>query len=454
MLTRNGLKDFSVKASVTRRHFLATTAVASVGLTLAKAGPASGEKPALLGGKPVCSDPFPSWPVFDQTEEQALASTLRTGHWFRGSGKNANRFEEAFAELLGAKFCVGTSSGTSALVTTLNVLGVGAGDEVILGPYTFVACVNAILLLNALPVFVDTDPETFQIDPRKIEAAITERTAAIMPVHLGGNAANLDSILSIARKHNVPVVEDACQAHLAEWQHAKLGTFGDTGCFSFKASKNLTAGEGGAIITSSPELAEKCFAAANNSNPRKSGTTDAIRFRGANLRMSEFHASLLLAQMARLPEQAKTREENARYLTSLLREIPGIVPAGAYAGCTRNSYHLCMFRYKKESFANLSRGKFLKALAAEGIPVSAGYAPLNKEPFIKQTIRSRAFRSAFSAERFTGWDEQNHCPANDKLCEEGMWFYQSVLLAKRSAMEQIADAAQKIQAHAGELANT
>src|SRR5437667_5223809 len=258
-----------MQTQYTRRRFLTATAAAGVGLSLTRTRGVASEKPALLGGKPVRTEPFPAWPVFDQSEEQILLDTVRSGHWFRGSGKNVHQFEAAYAQLMGAKFCVGTSSGTTALVTSLNALGVGPGAEVILPPYTFVACVNAILMLNALPVFVDTDPETFQIDARKIEPAITERTAAVMPVHLGGNVADLDAILSIARKHRLPVVEDACQAHLAEWRHRKAGTCGDTGCFSFQASKNLTAGEGGAILTADGALAEKCFAATNNSRPRQ-----------------------------------------------------------------------------------------------------------------------------------------------------------------------------------------
>ncbi|MBA4147514.1 MAG: DegT/DnrJ/EryC1/StrS family aminotransferase [Verrucomicrobia bacterium] len=434
---------------LTRRKFLSATAAAGIGLTLANAQNATQPKPALLGGTRVRTEPFPSWPIFDQSEEQALVNSLRTGKWFRGSGKNVNEFESAYARLLGAKFCIGTNSGTNALIASMNALGVGAGDEVILPPYTFVACVNAILMLGAVPVFVDTDLETFQIDAKKIEAAITDRTVAIMPVHLGGNAADMDDILAIARKHKIAVVEDACQAHLGEWRGKKVGTLGDTGCFSFQASKNLTAGEGGAILTNDEQLAEKCFAAQSNSSPRKGGQ----RFiRGANLRMSEFHASLLLTQMTRLPDQAKTRDENAAYLTRMLSEIPGILPARTYEGCTRSGHHLYMFRYKKEQFANLPRAKFLSALAAEGIRGSSGYGPLNKEPFIAETLRSRGYQRVLSKEQFAAWTERNDCPENDRLCEEGAWFTQNMLLANRAAMEQIAEAVGKIHAHASDLA--
>ena len=358
---------------VSRRGFLAA---ASAGAAFGAA-----EKPAVLGGKKVRTERWPSWPVIDKREEEALIGTLKSGQWYRGSdGKRAAAFEKAYAELTGAKGCLATANGTSALLTSLAVLGVGPGDEVIVPPYTFVATVNVVLMLNALPVFVDSDRETFQIDARKIEAAITPQTKVLMPVHLGGAAADLDAILGIAKKRNLLVVEDACQAHLGEWRGKKVGTYGATGCFSFQASKNLNSGEGGAILTNDEALLEKCFAFHNNSRGRKvSGYDFAYASRGLNLRLSEFQSALLVAQMSRLEEQSKRRSENAAYLTSMLREIPGLHPARMYDGCTRNAYHLYMFRYEKEKFANMPRAKFVKAMEAEGVPCSHGYSPLNKE---------------------------------------------------------------------------
>ena len=224
-------------------------------------------------------------------------------------------------------------------ITSLAALGVGPGDEVIVPPYTFVATVNAVLMHHALPIFVDTDPETFQIDARKIEAAITERTRCIIPVHLGGAAADLDAIAAVAAKHKIPVLEDACQAHLAEWRGRKVSTLGDLGCFSFQGSKNLNSGEGGAILTSSDELIEQCKSFQNNGRGTSTAGFSYVR-NGANLRMTEFQAALLLQQLTRLEEQSRRREQNAAYLTGLLREIPGIAPARMYDGCTRNAYHL------------------------------------------------------------------------------------------------------------------
>jgi perosamine synthetase len=437
-----------VNSMLTRRGLLTASTVVATGHAAAQIG-----KPALLGGNPAHPGAFPAWPVFDHREEQALLDTLATRKWLRISGQNVNRFEEAYARMLGSKGCLATSNGTSALYVSLKALGVGPGDEVIVPPYTFVATINAVLLLYALPVFVDTDPETGQIDARKIEAAITDRTAAILPVHLGGSAADLDTILAIAQRHHLPVVEDACQAHLGEWRNRKLGTYGMTGCFSFQATKNMACGEGGALVTDDPALLEKCFVIHSHGRPRTiSGYDFAYRaIGGANLRMDEFHAALASIQMTRLPQQAEIRDRNASYLTSLLRDIPGIRPLRMYRGCTRNAWHLYMLHYQPEAFAGMSKRQFLWALTAEGIRGAAGYTPLNKEPFLQNTFAGRDFQAVFSKARMARWMECNQCPVNEKFCEETVWLTQSMLLAGRTDMEQIAEAIRKIQAHAAEL---
>jgi perosamine synthetase len=436
----------------TRRRFLAAAPAAGAAIGAAPSF-AAGSKPAMLGGEPVRRAHFPSWPVMDASEEQALMRVLKSGKWFRGSGQEVARFEEAYARLTGAKHCLATANGTSALLTSLAALGVGAGDEVIVPPYTFVATINVVLMLNAMPVFVDSDRETSQIDARKIEAAITERTAVIMPVHLGGSAADLDAILAIGRKHKIPVVEDACQSHLGEWRGKKVGSLGATGCFSFQASKNLNSGEGGAILSSDDDLVEKCYAFHNNGRGRRNTGYDfAYSTRGANLRLTEFQAALLMAQMARLERQSATRTENATYLTGMLKEIPGVTPARMYDGCTRNAYHLYMLRYDPEKFAGMPRAKFLKAMGAEGIPASSGYTPLNKEPFIKNTLSSKGFQAVFSKKRVAAWEDRNICPENDKLCQEAVWFTQNMLIGPRSDMDQIADAVRKVQKNAADLA--
>jgi dTDP-4-amino-4,6-dideoxygalactose transaminase len=415
----------------------------------APAASAEASRPAALGGPPVRREPFPRWPVTDAREEQALTDVIRSGEWFRVGGRQVERFEAEYAKLTGSPHCLATANGTSALLTSLHALGVGPGDEVIVPPYTFVATVNVVLLLHALPVFVDSDIETSQIDARKVGAAITERTRAIVPVHLGGAVADLDTILEAARGRGVPVVEDACQAHLAEWRGRKVGTYGKTGCFSFQASKNLNAGEGGAILTADPDLLEACYEFHNNSRGRtQRGASFSYRMSGANLRMTEFQGAILLAQMTRLEEQAATRDRNAAYLTRLLADIPGITPARMYEGCTRNAYHLYMFRYDPRPFAGLPRADFLKALRAEGVPASGGYSPLNKEPFLEETLAGRGYRRIYSREQLAELRERNECPQNDRLCGEAVWLTQTMLLGPRQDMDQIADAVRKIQAHA------
>lgn len=444
----------------TRRDFMGK-AVSSAGLAGLAAGaapavfarPATAGPPALLGGQPVRTRPFPSWPVIAENDESAWMEVLRSKKWCRLDGNHVTRFEQSWSEALGARHCLATSSGTTALLTSLNALDVGPGDEVIVPPYTFVATINVVLMQHALPVFVDTDRETFQIDARKIEAAITPRTRALLPVHLGGSPADLDKILAIAVKHKLAVLEDACQAHLAEWRHKKVSTIGALGCFSFQASKNLNSGEGGAILTNDSELYRKCLSFYNNGRGAPNDAFSYVR-NGCNHRMTEFQGALLESQLARLEAQSHSREQNARYLTDRLKEIAGLHPARIYDGCTRNAYHLYMFRYDPAGFSGLPRARFLKAMEAEGVPCSSGYSPLNKEPFVENTLNSRAYRKVYSESELTHYRERNRCPENDKLCEEAIWFTQTMLIGPRSDMDQIIEAVLKVQKHAAELAKT
>ena len=443
---------------INRREFLRAASVAGAGLalsfpTLARSA-AEAAKPALLGGPKAHAGGFPGWPVFDQTEEQALLDTLRSGHWFRGSGSAVAKFEAEFAKLTGARHCLATSGGTTALSAALGALDIGPGDEVIIPPYTFVATYNVVVLNYALPVFADSDLESFQIDANKIEAAITPATKAILPVHIGGSPADLDKILEVGGRHKIPVVEDACQAHLAEWRGRKVGTGGLAGCFSFQASKNLNSGEGGAVITNDEQFANMCYnfhyqgrgKSVSGGNFAYSGT------RGSNLRLSEFQGSLLVAQMSRVVEQANRRTDNANYLTKLLREIPGIAPAKLYEGVTRSAYHLYMFRYDKSRFEELPRGRFMEAMGREGVPCSGGYGQLNKDDYVSALARNKHFLKIYGEPRMQQWLEQNrNCPQNEKLCGEAVWFTQNLLLGPREDMEHIAEAVRKIQHHAGEL---
>src|SRR5512140_1345465 len=255
--------DKPMKEDLTRRGFIRTGAVGAAALSWLSARrgafsyAADTDKPALLGGTPVHKGGWMPWPQWREAWEPKILQVYRSGKWFRGSGTNVTDFEQAWAHLLGAKKCLATASGTTALIVGLHAVGVDAGDEVITSPYTFIATYNSILTHKALPVFADTDPKTLTMDPASIESRITERTRAIVPVHIFGMACDMDPILAVARKHNLVVVEDACQAWLAEYKGRKCGTLGDLGCFSFQESKHIPSGEGGAITSMSEDLIDK-----------------------------------------------------------------------------------------------------------------------------------------------------------------------------------------------------
>jgi dTDP-4-amino-4,6-dideoxygalactose transaminase len=437
--------------SHSRRSFLGavSAAASAVGLGGRQVSADTDQPLAILGGKPVRRRGFSSWPIIGENDENAWMDALRKKRWCRLGGEYVDRFEATLAQVMGAKHCIAVANGTSALITSLAALGIGPGDEVLVSPYTFVATANAILLHHALPVFVDTDPETFQIDARLLESSITEHTRCMLPVHIGGSAADMDGILAVATRHKLPVIEDACQAVLGEWKGRKLSSLGDLGCFSFQVSKNLCSGEGGAILTSDDRLALECRSFQNNGRCTIDGNS---YFRnGANLRMTEFQGALLATQLTRLEEQSRRREQNAAYLTGLLREVPGIAPARMYEGCTRNAYHLYMFRYDPSGFEGLPRAKFIDAVHAEGIPCSAGYSPLYREPFLKNALESRPFRAVYSPRRIADYFERLHCPANERVCEQGVWLGQTILLGPRSDMDQIAEAVRKVQKQAGKL---
>ncbi|MDP8244307.1 MAG: DegT/DnrJ/EryC1/StrS family aminotransferase [Candidatus Hinthialibacter antarcticus] len=437
-----------------RRTFLRRSAVGAALAATSSPWGISQEsaKPAALGGAPVRKASFASWPQIQANDKNVWSDVLEKKGWCRLNGDYVKTFEREYAAMLGARDCIATSSGTTALFSSLNALGVGPGDEVIVSPYTFVASVNVILLQHAVPVFVDTDRASFQIDATKIEAAITERTKCIIPVHLGGYPADLDKILAVAKKHNIPVLEDACQAHLAEWRGKKVGTIGDLGCFSFQVTKNLSGGEGGAITGSNEELMDRCFSFHSNGRERKNTYGFQYLHNGVNARMTEFQGAILTQQMTRIEAQAKRRSDNADYLTSLLDPIAGIHPAKLYDGVTQSAYHLYMLRYDPKEFSGLPRDKFKSAMQKEGIPCSTGYSPLNKEPFLDESLNSAGYQTIYGKEYINRWFKNNHLPENDRLCEEAIWFLQFMLLGEKSDMEQIAVAIRKIQQHSSVLA--
>ena len=444
--------------SLTRRRFLASVSTGAVAAMASGRIPAYGNvsktagKPAILGGKAIRTKPFHGWPVWDKSAEENILSILRSGNWFRGRGHTVAEFEKKYAELLGVKRCICTMNGTNALLTAMHVLDVGVGDEVITSPYTFIATYNVVIGASALPVFADTDPETFQINPDKIEERITKKTRAIIPVHILGLPANMDRINAIAKKHNLIVIEDACQAWLAEWKGKKCGTLSDLGCFSFQNSKHLPIGEGGAVVGNDDELMDRVHSYHNCGRPYGCvERTSRYPIIGTNRRMTEYQAAIGLSQLQRLEADTERRNKNAQYLTSRIKDIPGIVPHKLYDGVTRAAYHLYPFRFKKEQFNNISRDRFLAALRAEGIPCSSGYGPQYKDGLIEAALNSKNFKRSFSKARLNQYRDELHYPDNDRLCQEAVWLSQTLLLGSKADIDDIADAIQKIYENRNEL---
>jgi perosamine synthetase len=349
-----------------------------------------------------------------------------------GDAGHVAEFETAWANLLGARRCLATASGTTALITSLYVVGIDAGDEVIVSPYTFNATYNAILLNKALPVFADTDPATWNIDPASIESRITERTRAILPVHIYGLPCDMDPINAIAKKHDLAVVEDACQAWLAEYKGKKCGTLADLACFSFQNSKHIPSGEGGAVTGNRDDLLDRCHAFHNCGRATGSFQGSGCFTRGSNFRMQHFQAAMLLQQIDKLVQETQIRQANADYLIAQLNEIPGITPARVPEN-SRAVWHLFPMRYDAEHFHGLSRAGFMRALRAEGIPSSTVYGEQYFDGMLDEAIASRGYQRLFGAKRLKDYrDSFEELDRQPQVCATTVALSQSMLLAEDS----------------------
>jgi len=395
---------------------------------------------AINGGPKSIDKDFP-WPVFDETDINAVTDVVRSGKWGNPDCDGpVKSFEDEFAAFCGTKYALTCVNGSVALRLALIASGVRPGDEVIIPPYTFIATASIVLEANCVPVFVDIDPGTYNINPAEIEKAITRRTKAIIPVHFAGQACDMDKIISIAKKYKLTVIEDACHGHGAEYKGKKLGSIGDAGCFSFQSSKNLTGGEGGMVITSN----EKLFGMTNslrNVGRIKGGEWYEHHNPGCNYRITQLQAALLANQLKRLREQTKCRHENGTYLNSLLEKIDGIKPLTRNIGETLHSYHIYIFKYDKSKFGNLPKSEFSKMLAAEGVPCFMGYPePLYKQPlFQKRNFMCYAIPEEVDYTKIS-------CPFTEKACyEEAVWILQHALLGTKEDMEKFAGAIIKIQ---------
>lgn len=389
---------------------------------------------AINGGTPVRTTPFAAWPEFGQEEEQALLRALRSGVWGSIDGTFVKELELEFAALQGARHGISCVNGTMALSVALKALGIGPGDEVIVPPYTFIATASAALMIGAIPVFVDVELDTLLIDPAQIDAAVTPRTRAIIPVHHGGSPADMDGVMAAARRHGLRVVEDAAQAHGAAWRGTPVGAIGDVGTFSFQSSKTVNAGEGGMMVTNDDELDELLWSYRNVGRRRGGEWYEHVRL-GWNLRMTEFQAAVILEQMKRLPEQQARRTENAAYLSSRLVEIPGVVPLRVPDGVTAHSWYTYHWRWLGAEDGGLPKKAFAAALRAEGVPVFAGYVPLNRNQAVIDEIAR------------LGGTPPVPCPNAERAeADEIMMFSLSILMGSHADVDDAVEAVAKVAA--------
>jgi L-glutamine:2-deoxy-scyllo-inosose/3-amino-2,3-dideoxy-scyllo-inosose aminotransferase len=425
-------------------------------------------KLAINGGAPskdVKNSPWPAWPVWGKEEEKSLIEVLNSGVWSY-NGPKEREFNKLFAEFTGTNYSICTVNGTVTLQLALEALGIGIGDEVILPGLTWQATAATIIDVNATPVMVDVCEDTWCIDPKEIEKAITPKTKAIIPVHLYGAFADMDAIMAIAKKHNLYIIEDCAHKHGGEWNGKKAGSIGDVGSFSYQLSKHLTAGEGGSMTTNSLEIAEK-LDALRNCGRRPEGEEyydldkgagdygdDGNFIQSGNLRITEFQAAILIEGLKRLPAQNANRDANGDYLNSLLADMRGVIPMKRDVRETKKAYFNFAFRYHKDGFKGLPIEKFRAALDAEiGILVDASYEPLNKcSLYVPHTKPARhklndAYWEAIDPTKVV-------LPICDKIFfEESVCIHHKVLMGTKADMDLIAGAITKIYNQTDELFN-
>ncbi|MEE2710242.1 MAG: DegT/DnrJ/EryC1/StrS family aminotransferase [Gemmatimonadota bacterium] len=326
---------------------------------------------AINGGTPFRDTvvrPFPARTPYGEREIELVTEALRSQSIFRFSGSLVPEFEKRFASLYGVDYALGSTSGTSALHLAMGAINPNPGDEIITGSVTDMGTIIPILFQNAIPIFADTSLDTYTMDPEDVERQITSRTRAIIAIHLFGNACDMDAIMDIGRRHNIPVVEDCSQAHMTTYGGRLLGTIGDIGCFSFQESKHMTTGDGGMTITNNPDYFEHMrYFGDKGFNRGAKGDHRMYRFLGINYRITELHAAVGLAQLDRVKETVERRGRLGNRLTDGLRNIDGIIPAPVTDGGT-HSYWLYPLR-----ITGTSADIFASALTAEGVSASAGY---------------------------------------------------------------------------------
>jgi dTDP-4-amino-4,6-dideoxygalactose transaminase len=413
-------------------------------------------KLAVKGGRPVAPGGLRTkWPIFDDTDKYAVLEVLTSGRWCattHGPETKNGQFEAAFSQYLGTKHGLLVDNGTNAIALALKAGGVEAGDEVIVPAVTFIATATAVIQVDGVPIFVDIDPDTYQIDPLSAEKAITDKTKAIIPVHYGGYPANMDAIMEIAQKHNLLVIEDCAEAHGSEWRGKKVGSIGHLGTFSFQQGKPLTCGEGGFVSTNDDELAAKCISYANFGRmPGRPVYEHHVA--GYNMRMTEIQAALLLSQLRRLPKQTETRYVNGEYFASELEKIGGISALKRDPRVTKRGYYFYLIRYNASEFRGVSRDKFLQALQAEGIPAGTAHnQPLYQNPVFSEMYFGRTGHPIRCPMYGKPLDYTKvHCPVAERVYKNEIVALGKDFLMERESVDLVLEAIRKIKDNVDEL---
>lgn len=399
---------------------------------------------AILGGEPTRKEPYPAWPVHDERDVEAVTTVVKSGRWggYPYPGPQTAAFCKAFAELQGGGFAVAMVNGTVTMEVALRAAGVGWGDEVLVPAYTFQATAAAPMAAGAIPVIVDIDSQTYCIDPRAAEAAITDRTRAIIPVHLGAQMADMDAIMALAEQHNLIVVEDCAHAHGSKWNGRGAGTIGHFGSFSMQSSKIMTAGEGGILLCRTEEMAHKATSIIDCGRPHD---PDGVLYTmGANYRMAELQAALLNVAIERFPAQAAEREAMGAYMDEALSEVPGVRVLRRDPRHTTRSFYAYIFAIDPDAFGGATNHEVCAALEREGIPSWEGYEAMHRYTLFQPGLSKLPVPSAFP-ERFA-FDKMHFAEA-ERACErEAVWLGEAVFRAGKRGVDDAVSAVAKVQA--------
>jgi dTDP-4-amino-4,6-dideoxygalactose transaminase len=404
---------------------------------------------AVHGGTPVRRRAWPIWPESGQPEAEALARVLGSRSWGGHPSPNteARAFAEAFAAYLGVPHAVPCANGTVSLTLALQAARVSPGAEVITTAYTFVGTAAAIVRAGCIPVFVDVLPGSYCLDPDQVEAAITERTEAILPVHLACSMADLDRLGDLAVRRGLLLVEDCAHAHGARWRGRAAGAVGDLGSFSMQSTKLLTAGEGGCVTARDVVVAARLQSLVDCG--RKGPGSDAFpeRLLGHNARMTEWQAAILRAQLGRLPGQHARRAANVERFEKEIAGLPGLRPLERDPRVTERTAYQLILRYEGSAFAGASRDDVIRALQAEGVPCAGRfYVPLPDDPlFPMDRHTNEAFRAGFDyrAQRFP--------VAARAAYHEAIWLPHELFLGGAAEVDDLVAAFAKVQAGAAAL---